>query len=76
MQKATDALIDAEAALHQFKKTERMSKDGFCEKLTELVEVYEHLGGELGMSRILTDALLANPETSTAIEREGTHVHD
>ena len=51
-----------------------MSNHDFHEKLTKLVEVYEHIGGELGTSRIHTDALLANPETSTAIEREGAHV--
>ena len=52
-----------------------MSNHDFHEKLTKLVEVYEHLGGELGTSRICIDAPLVDPETYTAIEREGSHVH-
>ena len=55
-------LINTELALHHFKQTEWMSNPEFQEELHELIEVYEHLGGEAGMSRIQGDALLAVTE--------------
>ena len=44
--KGTHALIDAEFALQWFRQTEQMSNHDYQEKLMELIEVYEHLGGE------------------------------
>ena len=40
----------------------------------ELAKLYKHLGGEPGTSKARIDAFLAEPETSTPIEREAAQV--
>ena len=60
--KDTHALLEAELALHKFRQTERMSNSDYLEKLRELVEVYEHLGGEPGCSEVRVNARLVDPE--------------
>ena len=45
------SLIDAETNLHKFRQTENMSNAVYLEKLKGLIEVYEHAGGEPGMSQ-------------------------
>ena len=45
------SLIDAETNLHKFRQTENMSNTAYLEKLKSLVEVYEHAGGEPGMTQ-------------------------
>ena len=51
-----------------------MSIHDYWEKLIELVEVYKHLGGEPSTLKAMIDALLADPDTSTPIEREDAQV--
>ena len=66
--KDTHALLEAELALHKFRQTERMSNSDYLEKLRELVEVYEHLGGEPGCSEVRVNARLIDPEMADADE--------
>ena len=58
----THALIEAETALMRFRQSEQMSNSDYLEKLRDLVEVYEHLGGEPGTSKARIDGLLIDPE--------------
>ena len=58
----THALIEAETTLMRFRQSERMSNSDYLEKLCDLVEVYEHLGGEPGTSKARVDSLLMDPE--------------
>ena len=58
----THALIEAEITLMHFCQSERMSNSDYLEKLRDLVEVYEHLGGEPGTSKARVDSLLIDPE--------------
>jgi hypothetical protein len=48
--KGVHALIDAETALYKFKQSDRMTNSEYLEKVKGLVEVYEHFGGEPGVS--------------------------
>ena len=64
--KDTHALLEAELALHKFRQTEWMSNSDDLEKLRELVEVYEHLGGEPGCSEARVNARLINPKMADA----------
>ena len=66
--KDTHALLEAELALHKFRQTEQMSNSDYLEKLRELVEVYEHLGGEPGCSDTRINARLIDPELANADE--------
>ena len=45
-----------------------MSNSDYLEKLRELVEVYEHLGGEPGCSEVRVNAQLIDPEMADADE--------
>ena len=63
--KDTHALLEAEVALHKFRQTKRMSNSDYLEKLRELVEVYEHLGGEPGCSDNRINASLIDPSWPT-----------
>ena len=65
----THALIEAETALMRFRQSERMSNSDYLEKLRDLVEVYEHLGGEPGISKARVDTLLVDPEIADDDER-------
>ena len=58
----THALIEAEITLMRFRQSERMSNSDYLEKLRDLVEVYEHLGGEHGTLKARIDSLLIDPE--------------
>ena len=69
--KDTHALLEAELTLHKFRQTERMSNSDYLEKLRELVEVYEHLGGEPGCSEARVNARLIDPEMADADEIRG-----
>ena len=69
--KDTHALLEAELALHKFRQTEQMSNSDYLEKLRELTEVYEHLGGEPGCSEARVNARLIDPEMADADE-----IHD
>ena len=60
--KDTHALIEAETALMRFRQSERMSNSDYLEKLRDLVEVDEHLGGEPGMSSARIDARVMDLE--------------
>ena len=46
-----------------------MSNSDYLEKLRDLVEVYEHLGGEPGISKARVDTLLVDPELADDDER-------
>ena len=46
----------------RFRQSERMSNSDYLEKLRDLVEVYEHLGGEPGTSKARIDSLLIDPK--------------
>ena len=65
----THALIEAETALMRFRQSERMSNSDYLEKLRDLVEVYEHLGGEPGTSKARVDTLLIDPELADEDDR-------
>ena len=65
----THALIEAETVLMRFHQSERMSNSDYLEKLRDLVEVYEHLGGEPGISKARVDTLLVDPELADDDER-------
>ena len=56
----THALIEAETTLMRFRQSECMSNSDYLEKLRDLVEVYEHLGGEPGTSKARIESLLIN----------------
>ena len=66
----THALIDAETTLMRFRQSERMSNSDYLEKLRDLVEVYEHLGGEPGTSKARVDSLLIDPDLADDDERQ------
>ena len=66
----THALIDAETTLMRFRQSERMSNSDYMEKLRDLVEVYEHLGGEPGTSKARVDSLLIDPDLVDDDERQ------
>ena len=66
----THALIDAETTLMRFRQSERMSNSDYLEKLQDLVEVYEHLGGEPGTSKARVDSLLIDPDLADDDERQ------
>ena len=70
--KDTHALLEAELALHKFQQTKRMSNSNYLEKLRELVEVYEHLGGEPGCSEVRVNSWLIDPEMADADEIRDT----
>ena len=63
-----------EFALQWFRQTEWMSNHNYQEKLMELIKVYEYLSREPSTLKASIDALLAEPDTSTPIEREGAWV--
>ena len=60
----THALIEAETSLMRFRQSERMSNSDYLEKLRDLVEVYEHLGWEPGVSKVRIESLLIDPESA------------
>ena len=60
--KDTHALIEAETVLMRFRQSERMSNSDYLEKLRDLVEVYEQLGGEPGTSSARIDARVMDLE--------------
>ena len=66
--KDTHALLEAELALHKFRQTERMSNSDYLEKMRELVEVYEHLGGKPGCSEVRVNSRLIDPEMADTDE--------
>ena len=66
----THALIDAETTLMCFRQSERMSNSDYLEKLRDLVEAYEHLGGEPGTSKARVDSLLIDPDLADDDERQ------
>ena len=66
----THALIEAEVTLMRFRQSERMSNSDYLEKLRDLVEVYEHLGGEPGTSKARVDSLLIDPDLADEDERQ------
>ena len=66
----THALIEAEVTLMRFRQYERMSNSDYLEKLRDLVEVYEHLGGEPGTSKARVDSLLIDPDLADEDERQ------
>ena len=70
--KDTHALLEAELTLQKFRQTEQMSNSDYLEKLRELVEVYEHLGGEPGCSDSRINAHLIDPELADADELHDT----
>ena len=55
-----------------FQQSERMSNSDYLEKLRDLVEVYEHLGGEPGTSKARIDSLLIDPELADDDDRQDT----
>ena len=65
----THALIEAETALMRFHQSEHMSNSDYLEKLWDLVEVYEHQGGEPRISKARVDTLLVDPELADDDER-------
>ena len=66
----THALIDAETTLMRFRQSERMSNSDYLEKLRDLVEVYEHLGGEPGTSKARVDSHLIDPDLADDDKRQ------
>ena len=66
----THALIDAETTLMRFRQSERMSNSDYLEKWRDLVEVYEHLGGEPGTSKARVDSILIDPDLADDDERQ------
>ena len=72
--KGTHAIVETKFALQWFSQMEQWSNHNYWEKLVELVKVYEHLSGEPGTLKARTDALLAEPDTSTPIETDGAQV--
>ena len=54
----------------RFRQSERMSNSDYLEKLRDLVEVYEHLGGEPGTSKARVDSLLIDPDLADEDERQ------
>ena len=66
----THALIEAETTLMRFRQSERMSNSDYLEKLRDLVEVYEHLGGEPGTSKARVDTFLIDPDLADDDERQ------
>ena len=68
--KASHALVEAETALMKFRQTEKMTNSDYLEKVRELADMFEYLGGELGPSQARVDALLADPDTATDEEKE------
>ena len=66
----THALIEAEMTLMRFRQSERMSNSDYLEKLRDLVEVYEHLGGEPGTSKARVDTFLIDPDLADDDERQ------
>ena len=54
----------------RFRQSERMSNSDYLEKLRDLVEVYEHLGGEPGTSKARVDSLLIDPDLADDDERQ------
>ena len=47
-----------------------MSNSDYLEKLRDLVEVYEHLGGEPGTLKARVDSLLIDPDLADDDERQ------
>ena len=70
----THALIEAETTLMRFRQSERMSNSDYLEKLRDLVEVYEHLGGEPGTSKARVDSFLIDPDLADDDERQEAKV--
>ena len=54
----------------RFRQSERMSNSDYLEKLRDLVEVYEHLSGEPGISKARIDSLLIDPELADNDDRQ------
>ena len=64
--KNTHAYLEAERALSLFHQNDKMTNHVFLEKYKELIEVYEHLGGEPGTSQTrITDTLLNMSQNRT-----------
>ena len=70
--KDTHALIEVETALMRFRQSECMSNSDYLEKLRDLVEVYEHLGGDPGTSSARINARVMDLEDLE--EREAAKV--
>ena len=66
----THALIEAEITLMRFRQSERMSNSDYLEKLCDLVEVYECLGGEPGTLKARIDSLLIDLELADDDDRQ------
>ena len=54
----------------RFHQSERMSNSDYLEKPQDLVEVYEHLGGEPWTSKARVDSLLIDPDLADDDERQ------
>ena len=54
----------------RFRQSERMSNSDYLEKLRDLVEVYEHLGGEPGTLKARVNSLLIDPDLADKDERQ------
>lgn len=65
----THTLIEAETALLKFHQNKRMSNSDYLERLRELIEVYEHLGGEPGVSKSRIRDRLQDPDKATPQEQ-------
>ena len=70
----THALIEAETNLMRFRQSERMSNSDYLEKLRDLVEVYDHLGGEPGTTKSRVDSLLIDPDLADDNERQDAKI--
>lgn len=58
---STHTYVVAEIALARFKQGDRMTLHDYFERLKGLIEVYEHVGGEPGVSRARVVQYLNNP---------------
>ena len=62
---ATHSYAEAESDFIRFKQTERMTNSDYLEKFKGLIAVYEHCGGEPGITKARTKAFLDTSETDT-----------
>ena len=58
----------------RFRQSQRMSNSDYLEKLRDLVEVYEHLGGEPGTSKARVDSLLIDPDLVDVDKRQEARI--
>lgn len=62
--KTTHAFSEAEQAFMCFKQTDKMSNSDYLEKFKSLAEVYEHVGGQLGVTEERILEFLEDPDAN------------